>query len=439
MTAHPYHPFMLRALALAELSRGDTCPNPVVGAVLIKDGRIVAEGRHGHYGGPHAEIEALNQAARQGIDPAGCTLVVTLEPCAHYGKTPPCCEAIAAAGIRHVVVGLADPTPRAGGGAACLRAAGVRVDMGVAGDLVARQLADFIFWQTSDLPFITLKLAATLDGAIATRSGESRWITGPAARRRVHELRSTAQAVMVGGNTFRQDNPSLTCRLSEPPQETCSGAGLGLFPGAGRANLLEAATRPQPLAVVVTACLPEATGDYHLLQTRAAQTIFLTSAAAAQTPAAEALRGLGAFVIAPPSVPLSALPGEEGVGGLCMETMLHNLATLRREFNCCRILCEGGGSLGLFLLRQGLARYFELHSAPLIMGDDQAVRLFSGLDPTRLSQALRLRLLLQGRAGEDMITLWEASGGQEGTPRPFLDLPAPGNDPLDPACGYGLK
>ena len=176
MTTHPYYPFMLRALALAELSRGDTCPNPVVGAVLVRDGRVVAEGRHRYYGGPHAEVEVLSAAARAGGNPAECTLVVTLEPCAHHGKTPPCCEAIRAAGIRHVVVGLADPTPRAGGGAACLRAAGVRVDVGVAGDLCARQLADFLFWQTSGLPFITLKLAASLDGAIATRTGESRWI-----------------------------------------------------------------------------------------------------------------------------------------------------------------------------------------------------------------------------------------------------------------------
>ena len=418
-----YYPFMLRALALAELSRGDTCPNPVVGAVLVRDGRIVAEGRHGHYGGPHAEVEVLRTAARAGINPAECTLVVTLEPCAHHGKTPPCCEAVLAAGIRHVVVGLADPTPRAGGGAACLRAAGVRVDMGVAEDLCARQLADFLFWQTSGLPFITLKLAASLDGAIATRTGESRWITGPTARRRVHELRSTAQGILVGGNTFRQDNPALTCRLT--PGDDAEGSilsqpaasDLEFFPGFGRAGLLEAASRPQPLALVATSRLPEAGADYQLLRQRPAQTIFLTTAAAAQTPAADALRDIGASIIAPPP-DFSSPDAPEESCGLSIKTMLHNLAALRRDFSCCRILCEGGGALGLFLLRHGLARFFELHSAPLIMGDNQAVRLFSGLNPERLADALRLRPLLQGRAGDDVITLWENRGG----------------DPLDPGC-----
>ena len=113
---HPYYPFMLQAARLAELSRGDACPNPVVGALLVKDGRIVAQGRHRFFGGPHAEIEALNMAARLGVNPAECTLVVTLEPCAHHGKTPTCCQAVLKAGIKHVIIGAMDPTEQAGGG-----------------------------------------------------------------------------------------------------------------------------------------------------------------------------------------------------------------------------------------------------------------------------------------------------------------------------------
>ena len=408
---HPFYPFMLQALALAELSRGDTCPNPVVGALLVKDGRVLAEGRHGCCGGPHAEVEVLRAAARQGVDPAQCTLVVTLEPCAHHGKTPPCCEAVLAAGIRHVVIGLPDPTPKASGGADYLRGHGLRVEVGIARELCAEQLADFIFWQTSDLPFIVLKLAASLDGAIATRIGESRWITGPAARRRVHELRSSVQGVLVGGNTFRQDNPRLTCRLAEPLQEEYAGVDLKFFPGAGRANLSATAERPQPLAVVATSRLPHAQAAYYLLQERAAQTVFLTSAAAADSRAAEALRANGVGVIAPERHSpgpdsVDVLAGED-LSGHSLTALRHNLAALRRDYGVCRILCEGGGRLGLFLLRHGLAQQFELHTAPVIMGDERAVPLFSGLDPARLTEALRLRILRQGRAGEDMIALLE--------------------------------
>ena len=429
---HPYYPFMQRALALAETARGDTCPNPVVGALLVKDGRVVAEGRHACCGGPHAEVAVLAQAAQRGIDPAECSLVVTLEPCAHHGKTPPCCEAVLAAGIRHVVVGLAEPTPKASGGADFLRAHGVRVDTGVAGDLCALQLADFIFWENSPLPFVTLKLAATLDGAIATRAGEARWITGPAARARVHELRSTVQAVMVGGNTFRQDNPQLTCRLAAKAEDQAPAPYLEFFPGAGRAALLEAVTRAQPLAVVVTDHLPAADAAYYLLQQRAAQTVFLTNAKAAVSREADALRGLGAAVIGPPE----SLAAEIEAAGLSEATLHHNLSALRRDYGCCRILCEGGGRLGLFLLQHGLTQQFELHTAPTVMGDDAAPRLFSGLNPAHLAQALRLRPLLQGRAGEDMVMLFEPGGGCAPPPGP----PLSGNDPLDPDyLGQGVS
>lgn len=198
---------MLKAVRLARRGLPHTAPNPAVGALLLQNGRIVAEGWHKKYGGAHAEIEALNEARRKGINPANCTLLVTLEPCSHYGKTPPCTEAILQAGIKKVVVGLADPTPRAGGGAAWLAARGVQVIMGVAEDECRDLAADFLFWQQSDLPYVTLKLASTLDGCIATRSGQSRWITGEAARARVHMLRAMSQAVLVGGNTFLKMTP----------------------------------------------------------------------------------------------------------------------------------------------------------------------------------------------------------------------------------------
>ncbi len=436
-SAHPYYPFMLQAVRLAELSRGDVCPNPVVGALLVKDGRIAAQGRHRFYGGPHAEIEALKMAARLGVTPAECTLVVTLEPCAHHGKTPPCCEAVLKAGIKHVVIGAMDPTEQAGGGAAFLRSRGVHVETGIARELCERQLTEFIFLRKSSLPFISLKAAATLDGAIATREGESRWITGPLARERVRELRLSARGVMVGGNTFRKDNPRLSIRPPLTPEELnaasrapltpcaapadflpgfmpdaegredvarCLAAARGLefFPGAGRRAFAVPEERGQPLALVATGQLPDKAADFYLLRERAEQTVFLTDAKSAAGRAADALRALGAGVIGPPEdLPSDLSPQERSAA-----TMRHNLAVLRKDFDCLRILCEGGGKLALFLLRHGFAQELELHSAPLVMGDEQAVRVFSGLNPENLSQALRLKLLQRGILGEDTATLY---------------------------------
>lgn len=440
-SVHPFYPFMLQAVRLAELSRGDVAPNPVVGALLVKDGRIVAQGRHRVYGGPHAEIEALGMAARLGIDPAQCSLVVTLEPCAHHGKTPPCCEAVLKAGIGHVVVGAMDRTTKAGGGATFLRAHGVRVEMGIAGEVCERQLAEFNFLQKSPLPFVTLKLAATLDGAIATRTGESRWITGPLARERVRELRLSAQGVMVGGNTFRQDNPHLlvrqplaanemaagvsdvfgncACETASLPQFTfdplerenpasllAAARGVEFFPGAGRRALAMPADNTQPMAIAATGHLPAADADFYLLQERAKRTVFLTGAKNASGREADALRALGVTILAPPEDLPEGPDTEEGRKA----GMIHMLAALRRDFGCQRILCEGGGALGLFLLRHGLARELELHSAPLILGDAEAVRVFSGLNPGCLAEALRLKFLQHGFLGEDTAALYSGLG-----------------------------
>lgn len=434
---HPYYPFMLQAARLAELSRGDACPNPVVGALLVKDGRIMAQGRHRFFGGPHAEIEALNMAARLGVNPAECTLVVTLEPCTHQGKTPPCCQAVLKAGIKHVIIGAMDPTEQAGGGAAFLRSRGLHVETGIARELCERQLMEFIFLRKSTLPFVSLKLAATLDGAIATREGESRWITGPLARERVRELRMSAQGIMVGGNTFRHDNPQLLIRPPLTPKELKSAAsepyspcaapinflpgfmpdteeredvtnclaaarGLDFFPGAGRRAFSVAEDRTQPLALVATGQLPDKDANFYLLRERAKQAVFITDAESAAGRAADALRALGAGVIGPPEDLSPGLSTEERL----VATMNHNLAALRKDFGCRRILCEGGGRLALFLLRHGFAQELELHAAPLVMGDEQAVRVFSGLNPENLSQALRLKLLQRGILGEDTATLY---------------------------------
>ena len=201
---------MRRALALAERGRSTVSPNPLVGCVLVAGEQIVGEGFHERAGGPHAEVAAL---AAAGDRAQGATAFVTLEPCDHTGRTGPCTQALIAAGISRVVVATADPNPEAAGGAATLRAAGVAVELGLLGDLARAQNEVFLFGLTHQRPFVIAKIAASLDGRIAAADGTSRWLTGPAARRRVHQLRAEVDAVLVGSGTVLADDPELTVRL----------------------------------------------------------------------------------------------------------------------------------------------------------------------------------------------------------------------------------
>ena len=386
MTAEPsFAVFMRRAVELAWQARWQTCPNPCVGAVLVKDNAVVAEGWHKAPGMPHAEIEALADAAQKGINPAECTLVVTLEPCRHHGKTPPCTNAILKAGIRHVVVGCLDPNPEASGGADLLRSHGLTVESGVEEQLCLDLIADFLVWQQGTLPYTLLKLAATLDGRIATRTGHSRWITSPETRNRVHVLRRHMQALIIGGNTFYQDDPKLTCRL-------------------GSDDASEALPEEeQPLAVVVTSRLPEAGLSLYLLKNRPKSTMFWTTVAAAASPKAEALRRKGVRVIGLPS---HARANGRGHGMRAELDLGEGLAYLRSELNYHYALCEGGGKLGLSMLNKSLAQELHLHLAPKILGDNEAVPLFDGMGPLTIEQALQLRITDAVPSGEDiMITL----------------------------------
>lgn len=212
-----------RALDLAERGRGTTHPNPIVGAVIERDGEVIGEGWHERAGGPHAEIVALEQA---GESARGATMYVTLEPCAHHGRTPPCADAVLAAGIARVVVGAADPDPRTDGrGIARLREAGVEVEV-LDDPRARRQNEAWRTWARLGRPFVTLKLAATLDGRVATPG--SRWITGEESRRLVHELRAASDAVAVGMGTVRADRPALTARgvgATRQPRRLAFGRG----------------------------------------------------------------------------------------------------------------------------------------------------------------------------------------------------------------------
>ncbi len=214
MSEHdPHLAFMQRALELARRAEGRTSPNPLVGAVLVNNGRIVGEGYHRRAGEAHAEIEALRSA---GAAACGATLYVTLEPCAHYGRTPPCTDALIAAGIAEVYYAIGDPNPQVNGkGHTQLAAAGIRVHQGVCAAEAFELNRPFFKFITAGLPFVTAKFAMSLDGKIATSSGESRWISNAASRRRVHRLRNLTDAVLVGVGTVIADDPLLTTRLDD--------------------------------------------------------------------------------------------------------------------------------------------------------------------------------------------------------------------------------
>jgi len=356
--AEAFAPFMAEAIKLAEKGRFYVCPNPTVGAVLVKDGQIVARGWHKAFGQPHAEVECLENARKNGVDTGECTLVVTLEPCSHYGKTPPCTEAILAAGIKCLAYGAADPNEEACGGARMLADAGVEVIGPVLEQECSDLIADFRVWQTAKRPYIYLKLASTLDGRIATRTGHSRWISSVKSREEVHALRAgiglAGGAILIGGGTFRADNPQLSTRLDNDS--------------------------PQPLACIMTSRLPQPGAEFKLLNERPEQTIFFASPAVAASTTAEALRKKGSRIVA-------IGPGIEGRPDF--ETMFK---TLREELGCHYVLCEGGGRLAMSLLEAGYIDEFHLYLAPLIMGDNEAKPLFNGRAPLSLEDALSMRV-----------------------------------------------
>jgi diaminohydroxyphosphoribosylaminopyrimidine deaminase/5-amino-6-(5-phosphoribosylamino)uracil reductase len=225
---------MARAVALAATVAGTTAPNPWVGCVVVSASGRVHEGATAPPGGPHAEVTAL---ARAGDDARGATLYTTLEPCAHHGRTPPCTEAVVAAGVARVVVGVLDPDPQvAGRGAQRLAEAGVAVTVGVGAEAVGEQLAPYLKHRRTGRPWVVLKLAATLDGRTAAADGTSRWITSEAARRDVHRLRASSDAVLVGAGTVRADDPELTARLDPPPARQPLRVVLGRAPQAARVH-----------------------------------------------------------------------------------------------------------------------------------------------------------------------------------------------------------
>ena len=325
-------PHMRAALALARRGLGNTWPNPSVGCVVVRDGRVVGRAVTAPGGRPHAEPVALEMA---GAATQGATVYVTLEPCCHWGRTPPCTDALIKSGVARVVIALRDPDPRVNGeGIAKLRAAGITVDEGLLETEAAEVTAGFSTRVRHGRPLVTLKLASTLDGRIATRSGESKWITGEAARRAVHAMRGRHDAVMVGVGTALADDPDLTCRL----------------PGF----------RPNPVVRVVA--------DSHLRLSLASRLV--TTARIAPTwvllrDGADAARR-AAFTEA--GVRLLDIPAGEPKGHLGVD-LAHGLAALA-EAGITRLMVEGGAQLAAALLRADLVDRIAWFHAPSVMGGD---------------------------------------------------------------------
>lgn len=343
---------MRRALSLARRGWGRVHPNPMVGAVVLAGEDPVGEGYHAEYGHQHAEARALSSA---GSRARGATLVVTLEPCAHSGRQPPCVEAIVAAGLRRVVVAASDPNPVAAGGAGRLRAAGIEVEMGLLRCTAEQQNAAFFHqFRNPGRPWVALKLATSLDYRIADGSGESQWISGKPAQGFVHSLRAGFDAIAVGGQTALRDNPRMTARGPIEP-------------------------RVPPARVVFegTAPLPDGLAVF----SRDAEAIVITSRARAAD-SRNRLRNTGAVI-------------------LPVDTLFEALMALRSS-GVASMLVEGGGRLAGGLLREGLVDRFYWIQSPLWLGD-AGVSATAGWHAPSLAVAERWTVVERRPLGDDTL------------------------------------
>lgn len=352
---------MQRALELARKGLGRTAPNPPVGAVIVKDARIVGEGFHPGAGMPHAEIFALRQA---GSAARGASIYVTLEPCSHFGRTPPCIAALIEAGIARVFVGVIDPDPRvSGSGIAALRESGITVDIGVCGSQCERLIAGFSKNLIDSRPFTIYKAAMTVDGHTATATGDSRWISGDPSRKRVHQLRNQVDAIMVGIETVLFDDPLLNVRL---PQKDIR----------------------DPLRVVVDSRLRMPLTSRMLRQQSTAPTLIATACTDQQR--IEQLTQIGAKVI--------VLPLESG--RVSLRALWQELG--RRQVQ--QLLLEGGNTLAGAALQEGLIDQLLVFVAPRIVGGgSSAAGLFAGQGYQVMADARSLTDVSYEQVGEDMM------------------------------------
>lgn len=363
--------WMTRALALAEKGRGHTSPNPLVGAVLVKNGRLIAEGYHGRFGGPHAETVVLRKALTRA---RGSTLYVTLEPCSSWGKTPPCVDSVIAARVERVVIGSSDPNPENHRqGIIKLRKAGMKVRTGILADQVEHQNQAFFKAMQTGLPYVTLKMAQSLDGKIATRTGESRWISSTASRRFVRRLRSQADAVLVGKNTAFHDNPKLQgLNGSQKPWRVVLDPDAQIPP---KARIFQG---PQLTLVAVSQKklkhLPSPSrGRYRIL-----------------------------------------IPVPEKNQKLELRYLLHQLASLGVH----HLLVEGGGELAWSLIREGWVDRLVWIVAPKLIGGRSAKTSVEGEGVERIGKAFPLKWEKIYQLGSDWVFEAELKTKKKG-PGPF--------------------
>lgn len=354
--------YMGMALELAARGAGRVSPNPMVGAVVVKDNRIIGKGFHRAVGGPHAEVHALDDA---GENARNATLYVTLEPCHHHGRTPPCTGKILEAGIQRVVVAMEDPNPDVnGGGNDFLRTRGIDVECGVCRQQALKLNESFVKFVRYKRPFVVLKLAATLDGRLATRTGDARWVTGPEARARVHQLRHQLDAIMVGAGTVAVDDPQLTTRLEV---------------GEGK----------DPIRIILDTAL-RLPADRKIFNLSSSAPTWLVCGPDVGAPeAVDAMQAKGVKVLQTPlkngRIDLNALMETLGAKGVTS------------------LLIEGGGRLAGSALANDIVDKCVFFYAPKILGGDDGVPMFGGTGPELMRDALGLDQVSVSRVGDDII------------------------------------
>lgn len=353
--------YMQMALTLAKKGCGRVSPNPMVGAVVVRAGRVVGKGYHQYVGGSHAEVNAIDDA---GDAARNATLYVTLEPCNHFGRTPPCTKKILEAGIKRVVVAMPDPNPDvAGGGNAFLISRGVDLVCGVEETAARRLNESFIKFVRTGKPFVILKIASTLDGRIATRTGDARWVTGERARAYVHQLRHAMDAIMVGVGTVAADDPQLTTRLE-------NGRGV------------------DPVRVVLDTSLRMPVKARMLHQASKAPT-WVVCGPDAPPAARERLCAEGAMIV---QTPLSG-------GRIDLEALMRQLA----ERGVASLLIEGGAHVAGAALRAGIVDKVVFFYAPKIHGGDDGVPICSGKGPDLMRESLAVSHIELDRMGDDIM------------------------------------